>query len=49
LALSRRPLLRRALVRQLGRHPRLFAAVLDWATRAPARDRDPTEVPALQC
>ncbi len=33
LALSRRPWLRRRVVRMLGRSPRLFAAVFDWVTR----------------
>ena len=33
LQLSRRPTLRRAVVRLLGRHPRLFATILGWVTR----------------
>ena len=33
LALSRRPLLRKRVVRLLGRSPRLFGAIFHWVTR----------------
>ena len=36
LALSRRPWLRRRVVRALGRSPRLFSVVFNWVTRAHA-------------
>jgi len=49
LALSRRPALRRATVRLLGRQPRLFAAILGWVAKEHALADDAAARDPLLC